>query len=259
MLLLVDAGNTRIKWALMQSARVGVAELGHWAGYGSVRREDVCQMADALKGVDISRMVISNVAGPEMRAALERMALRALGIKPVPLTWFVSQAELAGVKNGYREPAQLGSDRFAALIGARALFPGVPLIVATCGTATTIDALDESGCFRGGMILPGLGLMAASLAQNTAQLPQVPQYNVGANPLADNTLDAIASGCLSAQTGAIERALAAHAALLKQGPDKLQCIISGGAAAAIAPHLKNNVRQVENLVLVGLQAALTST
>jgi type III pantothenate kinase len=82
MLLLVDAGNTRIKWALMQSARVGVAALGHWSGYGSVRREDICQMADALKGIDISRVLISNVAGAEMRAELERMALRALGSKP---------------------------------------------------------------------------------------------------------------------------------------------------------------------------------
>lgn len=259
MLLLVDAGNTRIKWALMQSARVGVAELGHWSGYGSVRREDICQMADALQGADISRVLISNVAGPEMRAALERMALRAMGMKPVPLTWFASQAELAGVKNGYRDPAQLGCDRFAALIGARALFPGVPLIVATCGTATTVDALGADGYFHGGMILPGLGLMSASLAQNTAQLPQVPQYNVGAHLFADNTRDAIASGCIAAQAGAIERAVASHATLLKEDAARLQCIVSGGAAAAIAPHLAGAVRQVDNLVLIGLQAALTST
>jgi type III pantothenate kinase len=259
MLLLVDAGNTRIKWALMRPARLGVAELGHWQGYGSVRREDVCQMADALKGVDISRVVIANVAGAEMRVALERMALRAMGIKPVPLTWFVSQAELAGVKNSYRDPSQLGCDRFAALIGAHALFPGVPLLVATCGTATTIDALDVDGSFRGGMILPGLGLMAASLAQHTAQLPQVPPYNVGEHPFADNTHDAIASGCISAQVGAIERAAAAHAALLQEQAGQLQCIVSGGAASVIAPHLKGVVRQVDNLVLIGLQAALTST
>lgn len=259
MLLLVDAGNTRIKWALMHPARLGVAEPGHWAGYGSVRREDICQMADALKGLDISRVLVSNVAGTEMRAAIERMALRAMGLKPVPLTWFVSQAALAGVKNGYRDPAQLGCDRFAALIGARALFPGVPLVVATCGTATTVDALDADGSFRGGMILPGLGLMTASLAQNTAQLPQVPQYNVDAQPFADNTRDAIVSGCIAAQAGAIGRALAAHAALLKDDAASLQCILSGGAAGAIAPHLPGTVRQVDNLVLIGLQTVLTMT
>lgn len=259
MLLLVDAGNTRIKWAVMHPARLGVAELGHWASYGSVAREDICKMADALQGVDISRVLISNVAGEVMRAALERMVLRALGMKPVPLTWFAAQAELAGVRNGYRDPAQLGCDRFAALIGVRALFPDTPLVVATCGTATTVDALDAEGRFRGGMILPGLGLMASSLAQNTAQLPQVPQYNVGAHPFADNTQDAIASGCIAAQAGAIERAVAAHAALLRRDAAGMQCIVSGGAAGAIVPHLAGAVRQVDNLVLIGLQAVLNLT
>lgn len=259
MLLLVDAGNTRIKWALMHSARLGVAELGHWAGYGSVGRDDICQMGDALQGVDISRVIIANVAGEAMRAALERMVLRALGMKPVPLTWFASQAELAGVKNGYRDPAQLGCDRFAALIGARALFPGTPLVVACCGTATTVDALDAEGRFRGGMILPGLGLMTASLAQNTAQLPHVPHHEVGAHPFADNTRDAIASGCIAAQTGAIGQAVTAHAALLRQEAASMQCILSGGAAGAILPHLAGAVRQVDNLVLIGLQAVLNST
>ncbi len=259
MLLLVDAGNTRIKWALMSSASLGVAELGHWSAYGAVRREDICQMADALKDADISRVLIANVAGPAMRAELERMVLRALGMKPVPLTWFASQAQLAGVSNGYRDPAQLGCDRFAALIGARALFPGEALVVATCGTATTVDALDADGSFRGGMILPGLDLMAESLARNTAQLPHVPQYNVGSQPLADNTQEAIASGCIAAQAGAIERALAAHAALLPPDAPRPQCVLSGGAAVAIAPHLAGAVRQVDNLVLIGLQAVLTLT
>jgi type III pantothenate kinase len=90
-------------------------------------------------------------------------------------------------------------------------------------------------------------------------LPQVPQYNVGAHLFADNTQDAIASGCIAAQAGAIERAVAAHAALLKEDASRLQCIVSGGAAATIVPHLAGAVRQVENLVLIGLQAVLTST
>src|SRR5438552_2277587 len=82
-------------------------------------------------------------------------------------------------------PAQLGCDRFASLIGAHALFPGQPLIVATCGTATTVDALSADGLFLGGMILPGLGLMASSLARNTAQLPLVAQDIAVAQTFAD--------------------------------------------------------------------------
>ena len=164
------------------------------------------------------------------------------------IEWFASTQVRAGVTNGYREPARLGCDRFAAAIGARALAPGQNLIVATCGTATTVDAVNADGRFVGGMILPGLALMAASLAHNTAQLPQVAP---GATPplFGDNTQDAILSGVLSAQAGAIERAVA--------GLGAATCIVSGGAAPHIAPALKVAHRMVDNIVLVGLHAAAT--
>jgi type III pantothenate kinase len=259
MLLLIDAGNTRVKWAVMASARMATAELGHWSAYGSVLHDDLGHMADALKGVEIARVVIANVAGQSMREALECLVLRVTGLKPVPITWFASQLALAGIKNTYRNPAQLGCDRFAAMIGAHALFPEQALMIATCGTATTIDAVSAGGCFSGGMILPGLATMATSLAKNTAQLPQLPQapqYNVALQPFADNTNDAIVSGCIAAQVGAIERALAAQAALLEDAAVAPQCILSGGAAGMIAPHLSVPAKTVDNLVLIGLQAAL---
>jgi type III pantothenate kinase len=238
----------------METSRLGRTELGHWSVYGSVQKDGVCQMADSLKGMNIERVLISNVAGGAMRDALERMVLRAMGLKPVPITWFASLPQLAGIYNGYRDPAQLGCDRFAAMIGAYALFPGQALIVVTCGTATTVDALNGDGHFVGGMILPGLGLMASSLAHNTAQLPHVPHYNVIAQPFADNTSDAIVSGCIAAQVGAIERAAAAHA----KAHGELQCILSGGAALMIEPHLSVAHRKVDNLVLIGLQAVATA-
>ncbi len=100
-----------------------------------------------------------------------------------------------------------GCDRFAAAIGARALAPGQDLIVATCGTATTVDAVRADGRFLGGMILPGLALMAASWrATRRSCRRSTPR---ALPPLfADNTHDAILSGLLSAQAGAIERAVA---------------------------------------------------
>lgn len=251
MLLLVDAGNTRIKWALMESALLGRSALGHWAVFGSVRKEDYCQLADSLKGIDISRVLVSNVAGAAMKEQLEHMILRAAGLKPVPLHWFSSEPELAGIRNGYRNPAQLGSDRFASMIGAHALYPDQALIVATCGTATTVDAITADGRFIGGMILPGLGLMAASLAQNTAQLPQVLPDALRFQRFADNTSDAIVAGCISAQVGAIEAAVAEHAQALGT---PVQCVLSGGAAPFIAPQLSVTAACVDNLVLIGLQA-----
>ena len=237
-LLLVDAGNTRIKWAI---AAPGAA-LGEWEVSHAAPHLDLTDIAAAWRRAGISRALVSNVAGHDVR---ERIA-RALP-DAITVDWFASTTARGGVLNGYRNPGQLGCDRFAAAIGARALAPGQDLIVATCGTATTIDAVRADGLFIGGMILPGLALMAASLARNTAQLPQVVPGAAPPPVFGDNTDDAIVSGILSAQAGAIERACAFHVAGA--------CIVSGGAAPYIAPALKVAHRLVDNIVLVGLHAA----
>jgi len=255
MLLLIDAGNTRIKWAVVP-AGAGTAVLGQWTDSGSVAHGEVGQLVEAWRRYPVGRVLLSNVAGAAMQEELEQALAATLGLHPVPVDWFASVAELAGVRNGYRAPGQLGCDRFAAAIGARALFPGRALVVATCGTATTVDAVTAEGVFAGGMILPGLGLMAATLAKNTAQLPRVAADIEVSGPFADNTDAAIASGCIAAQAGAIERAAAAHARY--SGQDVL-CVLSGGAAALIAPHLGLPSQQIDNLVLVGLHQVVLTT
>ena len=236
MLLLVDAGNTRVKWALAAPG----AQPGEWIDGGAALHEGLDALGAQWRRAGVTRAIVSNVAGPELRARLADL------LGPIEVEWFASSAARAGLVNGYREPQRLGCDRFAAAIGARALAPGQALVVATCGTATTVDAVTADGRFAGGMILPGLALMAGALARNTAQLPQA---TPGAAPpplFADNTNDAIVSGCLSAQAGAIERAVTGH--------DGAACILSGGAAPYIAPALKVAHRLVDNIVLVGLHA-----
>lgn len=249
MLLLVDAGNTRIKWALVDRSAADQTP-GKWLQHGSVARAEAATLVDAWRGFGLGRVLLSNVAGHELRGELEQAVLRTLGTKPVALEWFASAAELGGVRNRYLNPLQLGADRFAAAIGAHTLFPGGPLVVATCGTATTVDAVSADGEFVGGMILPGLGLMASSLAKNTAQLPQVALQTSLTQPFADNTDAAIVSGCLAAQAGAIERAVAAHMRANPHVP--VPCILAGGAADLIAPHLTIDYTRVDNLVLIGL-------
>lgn len=256
MLLLIDAGNTRVKWALAPSRMRAPEALGRWSACGMVEHAQLRQLTDAWRSQKIVHVLISNVAGQAMRDALEQVLLGALGIHPVPLEWFVSAATVSGVRNNYRNPEQLGCDRFASAIGAHALFPQQPLIVATCGTATTVDAITADGVFVGGMILPGLGLMANSLAKNTAQLPQVAQDIDISEPFADHTDAAIASGCITAQIGAIERALAAHR---KQRGETVRCILSGGAAALISPHLGEPHDKIDNLVLIGLHHVAMNT
>jgi len=299
-LLLIDAGNTRIKWALAPGGHPAdaavpaaatapaasapqpagaAAPLGAWLAFGAAAHADLRAVAPAsgaassaapevallaasiaeslaaattpadAPGAGISRVLIANVAGQGVRdlltAALQEPSL---AIAPDAIEWFASVPSRGGVKNAYKNPAQLGCDRFAAAIGAHALAPGKAIVVANCGTATTIDAITPDGTFLGGMILPGLGLMASSLARNTAQLPQIAAGTRLPEGFADNTDDAILTGCLAAQTGAIERAFELHNAV--------ECIISGGAAPYVAPQVPVPYRHIENIVLIGLQAVL---
>jgi type III pantothenate kinase len=142
-------------------------------------------------------------------------------------------------------PMQLGSDRWAAMIGARAVMPDRPLLVAVCGTATTVDLLTNTGHFVGGAIMPGLGLMQRVLHEQTAALPDAQGEYVD---YPRQTVDAIASGCAHAQAGAVERLYFLH----KRTEPNLYCIISGGAARTLGPRLTIEFTYHENLVLEGL-------
>lgn len=231
-LLCIDAGNTRIKWGLRAD--------GRWRAQGACAHAALPTLADALPARP-ERIVACNVAGMNVATAIEALG-RACA---APLDWFRSTASACGVANGYDNPAQLGADRWAALLGARALHPGAALVV-MAGTATTIDILAATGEFRGGLILPGLDLMRVSLARNTAGLPEA---RGGYRDTPTNTDDAIASGILHATLGAIER-MARRAA----GPD-FGVILSGGGGDTLAPHLELPHRRVDNLVLEGLARA----
>jgi type III pantothenate kinase len=244
MQLLIDAGNTRIKWALAATDHV----VGEWHAMGNVVHADLEKIKHACSAHKIQHVLISNVAGDAVASQLRKMLVE-LTVPESSLTWFRAQAECAGVRNAYAQPTQLGSDRFASLIGARHRYVGQRLLVVTCGTATTIDALEADGTFIGGMILPGLATMATSLALNTALLPAVDKADRTA-VFADNTHDAIISGCLSAQVGAIM-----HAHQQRSNPPA-RCVLSGGAAQYLGSYLPIPFDAVDNLVLLGLDAAV---
>lgn len=232
MIAVIDAGNSRIKWGLHNGAG--------WVSRGVLATADTEWIAEAADEWPAgTRVILCNVAGSDVaqriHAALKKLSLEVRN--------FVATATCCGVTNAYEEPRQLGADRWAALLGARSLAAG-PCLVVCGGTATTIDLLSADGQFRGGIILPGYDLMRAALAGNTAQLP-LAEGEYRTEPR--NTMDAIVSGCLNAQLGAIERMYAAIA----DTPDAV-CLLTGGAAARLAPHLSIPVRVEENLILDGL-------
>ena len=243
--LLIDVGNTFLKWGRYQPAEDGPrAALANCATHGRVLLAEIPILAIEWRMQPCpSVVVISSVAGTRLRNPLMR-ALEVWPDTPAPL-WIHAQDEECGVRNEYRNPGQLGSDRWAALIGARGLIGPSSALVVVCGTATTMDLLDGDGRFRGGSIMPGLGLMQRSLHERTAALPDASGDYL---KYPRQTVDAIASGCLHAQAGAVERVYQQY----RLEYPELLCMVSGGAARMLSPRLQITHRLVDNLVLEGL-------
>ncbi|HEU0233862.1 MAG TPA: type III pantothenate kinase [Gallionella sp.] len=236
MKLLIDAGNTRIKWASVDEET--------WLRSGALPVEQAGELPHQFAGLQGIRQIwASNVAGEEIAQHI-RNAGAGLSVRP---RFIVAQEAQCGVRNGYSSPSQLGSDRWAALIAAWHLARGTCLVV-NSGTATTVDALSATGEFIGGLILPGVELMQRSLRDAAVQL-QAAQRQPGQGeyaPFPLNTADALYSGALQASCGAIER----QYALL--GDSSAPVVLSGGAEAVLRNRLNVPLRIVDNLVLQGL-------
>jgi type III pantothenate kinase len=232
--LLMDVGNSRCKWALVQK--------GIWTHQGVVGNTEWLALQQALAVLPPpSRILASNVAGEAMAQRL-RSVCGGWRCSPEFVT---ANAMQCGVRNGYQQPERLGSDRWAALIAAWNHVQGACLVV-NCGTATTVDALSAQGEFLGGLILPGVSLMQHSLATNAAQL-MAEQGTLQDFPR--NTADAIHSGMLRATLGAIRHQFD----LLQARCGAVRCLLGGGAAGVVQPHLDLPLERVDNLVLKGLQ------
>lgn len=268
--LAIDIGNTRLKWALHDGA--------NWVAQGtrttrdtiapSMLVEDWVQLQPHL-APNISprlpnlRAIISNVADKAITQVVIS-ALRAIGCHESQLV--TSQATQCGVRNGYANPSQLGTDRWLALIAAYADMKrtannsgsaAYPQLVVMAGTALTIDALSAKGDFLGGVIVPGATLMRAALNHGTARLPAI----TGDHEIfPTSTENAIATGAIEACLGAMQRM---HQTLAQRaGPNAstsdsadVVCVASGGGMTYLAAYLSTLPFPVlirDNLVLDGL-------
>lgn len=229
MILCLDCGNTRLKW--------GLRDNDEWLASGALAHAEITRLAGLLPAGCTPRIAIGcNVAGAALAGQIEA----ALGLT---VNWITASDRQCGVMSGYDNPKNLGADRWAALIGAKALHRGAALVV-LAGTATTIDVLDASGHFEGGLILPGVSMMVKALANNTARLPlALGEYR----QIPRNTQDAITSGAIQATLGAIERMFAT----LSSSKDAA-CLLAGGAADILQAHLAVPNRRIDHLVLEGL-------
>ncbi len=242
MKLLLDAGNTRVKLSWMASGADARADEIAVFGY-----DDLPALTDwvaALPGKPEAAWGASVVDEARM-AALEAAASAAAG-QALPMHWLAGRERAAGVRNAYDPAHRLGPDRWAGLLGLAwherrlAAAERGPVLLASFGTATTLDALlplaDDASCdyaFPGGLILPGVALMARSLAQGTARLPDEPG---GLRAFPTQTRDAIATGVAAAQAGAVWRQWRQLGRQASGAPARLY--VTGGAWPLVEPELR---------------------
>ena len=242
--LALDVGNTRLKWAQYETAASGARLLGQ----GAVFLENIDKLAEGdWRDIDSPSKILGCIVAGD---AIKRRVVEQLDLWDITPHWVISSMQEAGMTNGYDHPARLGADRWVAMIGARhrLLAQGLnkPCIVVMVGTAVTVEAIDASGKFLGGIILPGHGIMLRALESGTAGL-HVPTGEVCDFPT--NTSDALTSGGTFAIAGAVQRMADNLNRHCGQGP---VCIMTGGAGWKMAPSMSVHVELVESLIFDGL-------
>ncbi len=199
------------------------------------------QLESALK-----RVVLVHVLGEEFAEQASRVCQQA----GIPLTLVKSSQQAYGIQVAYPNPAHLGADRWVGLLAARSLAAGKAAIIIDCGTAVTVDALQADGVHRGGLILPGLRLLADALARRTQAKHMAESLFSNPQIFTNNTAQAMGSGCLFGLVGAIEGICARMQAELRE---PVQVIICGGDAELLHTHLQLEHILSPDALMEGLQ------
>lgn len=234
-ILLLDIGNTRIKWA--------IASHLDWLAEGVCEHAGIEDLFNAWDASTMPQAVLGcNVAGDEIAGRISGYWKK----RGLPVGWMQASPACCGVRNGYAYPQQLGADRWAALIGAWCLQRQACLVV-SCGTAMTIDLLDGEGCFLGGQILPGKRLMFESLGSAAHGL-SAEEGQAVVNP--SNTADAMTTGIQDAMAGAVERAYRRLESACGRAP---ACVLTGGDAEWLVGQMAVGCIVEPKLTLIGLR------
>lgn len=240
--LLIDAGNTRVKFAYYDALSASTDERGSntqaKAKKFILTHADLDQLALHLAQFNTKPALVIgvNVAGPKIKTKIIEQIELHCGNDAYTAHWLSSQPQLLHLTNSYADHTQLGSDRWLAMLGVSVHEKALnrPAMLISFGTATTVDTVFNN-LFLGGLIFPGLQLMADSLARGTAQLPAI-QWEKSTLPAAfpSLTAEALESGMIAAQAGAVLRQWSCVVERCKQQP---VVFYAGGAADYVVPEL----------------------
>jgi type III pantothenate kinase len=245
--LLIDIGNTRVKWARFDGHELGTLHAASHSGWDG---EDYARRVIG-SGRGLERIVVASVAGDQVQRSVARAARRARAPAPEFVT---SQRHGGGITVGYLEPWRLGVDRFVASIGAHHLAKGKPVVVVGVGTAMTLDLVDAKGRHQGGAIVPAPTLMVDTLLNNTDGIRRRAQGGAagGRTLFGRSTRAAIIQGSRYAAAALIDRAVGEARALVGGRPPLV--MLTGGGAPSVQPLVRSACMSVPDLVLQGLAA-----
>ncbi len=249
MILLVDIGNTRIKWARLDG---GVLGRCHAAAHHGWRAADHARHLFGSRPRP-RRMLVASVAGAKVNRILAAAAQRA----QVRVQFVQVPRQAGGVTVGYAEPWRLGVDRFVAAVGAQQLFRGIAVCVVGVGTAMTIDLVSARGRHLGGVIIPAPELMVETLLDRTHGIRRRARGGAPgrAGLFGRSTRAGIVLGARYAAAALIDRAVEEALPLVGRAP---LVVLTGGEAPAVRPLLRSRHVGVPDLVLRGL-AVLAQT
>jgi type III pantothenate kinase len=248
MILLIDVGNTRLKWAWLTSTGLSDQQ----AVVHRDSKPGIWTAALFQSGQKPSRILVSNVAGPVMAKTLAKLAKKAFHVE----VQFVTAArEFHGLTSGYLDPTLLGADRWLGLIGAWTK-ARTALCVVDAGTAVKVDSVDSNGQHLGGLIAPGIHMMREVLMSNTSDIAKATFNSTPslAGVLANNTIAAMSRGAVFALAGMADRACEVIEQSTGTAP---KLFITGGDASMISGTMRARGEVVPDLVLQGLAVIAT--
>ena len=248
MKLLIDIGNSKIKWATVKENqfKFGNAEVYDVQSLGEL----LCTLWKDLETPEL--IIIANVGGQTVR---DKITAWIKDHWSTQAEFVVPAVNAMGVTNAYSDPQKLGVDRWVNLIAAKKSYHS-PVAIISCGTGITVDAMTADGQHQGGVIAPGINLMRLSLLGHTAGCFLPKGYERKQSSwLGKRTEDGIISGSLIMAGAFINQCTER---LFWEFGKKLHCVITGGDAEVLLPMLKAQYDYRPYLVLEGLAALVKS-
>ncbi|TXH04574.1 MAG: type III pantothenate kinase [Nevskiaceae bacterium] len=239
MILLIDIGNSRLKWALWDGVVLSPT-------VAVTHRGEPATALSQLPQRPLQAVWIAHVVGQQHEAAIAQAVTNRFGVPP---RFARSGDTQLGLRSAYAEPARLGVDRWLMMLAAWSERREACCVV-SAGTALTFDAVDAEGRHQGGFIAPGLTAMLQATLGNT-RFPTAELGTAYHDGLGRDTEACVRQGAFLAALGAVERGVRAAGA----PPVRYLC---GGDAAVLLPHLGSGWQQRDDLVLRGLLALSTA-